>query len=98
MKGKVYLLALLLLCSWLAGFAQPKQVVACAGAGITEGARIKNRTAQAPQGNPFIRNMYLADPSAHVWGDGRLYVYPSHDTDPPRGCDLMECSISFSSW
>jgi len=40
--------------------------------------------------NPFVRNGYMADPSAHVWSDGRLYVYPSHDIDPPRGCDLMD--------
>jgi hypothetical protein len=40
--------------------------------------------------NPFVRNIYTADPSAHVWEDGRLYVYPSHDIDPPRGCDLMD--------
>ena len=37
--------------------------------------------------NPFIRHMYTADPSAHVWKDGRLYVYASHDIAPPRGCD-----------
>jgi hypothetical protein len=42
------------------------------------------------QGNPFVRDIYTADPSAHVWADGRLYVYPSHDMDPPRGCDLMD--------
>jgi len=42
------------------------------------------------QNNPFIRDLYAADPSAHVWNDGRLYVYPSHDVDPPRGCDLMD--------
>jgi beta-xylosidase len=39
--------------------------------------------------NPFITSIYTADPSAHVWADGRLYVYPSHDIDPARGCDLM---------
>ena len=42
------------------------------------------------QGNPFIRDIYTADPSARVWADGRLYVYPSHDIAPPRGCDLMD--------
>jgi len=42
------------------------------------------------QGNPFVRNIYTADPAAHVWADGRLYVYPSHDIAPPRGCDLMD--------
>ncbi len=40
--------------------------------------------------NPFITGIYLADPSARVWDDGRLYIYPSHDIDPPRGCDLMD--------
>lgn len=42
------------------------------------------------QKNPFITEMYTADPSAHVWQDGRLYVYASHDIAPPRGCDLMD--------
>jgi arabinoxylan arabinofuranohydrolase len=40
--------------------------------------------------NPFITSIYTADPSAHVWADGRLYVYPSHDIAPPRGADLMD--------
>lgn len=47
--------------------------------------------------NPFITDMYLADPSAHLWADGRLYVYPSHDVDPPRGCDLMDHYHVFST-
>lgn len=42
------------------------------------------------QGNPFVRDIYTADPSAHVWADGRLYVYPSRDIDPPSGCDRMD--------
>jgi len=40
--------------------------------------------------NPFVTSIYAADPSAHVWADGRLYVYPSHDIDPPKGCNLMD--------
>jgi len=40
--------------------------------------------------NPFITSIYTADPTARVWSDGRLYVYPSHDIDPARGCDLMD--------
>lgn len=48
-------------------------------------------------GNPFITSIYTADPSAHVWADGRLYVYPSRDIDPPRGCDLMDCYHVFST-
>ena len=49
------------------------------------------------QKNPFITRMYTADPSAHVWADGRLYVYPSHDISPPRGCDLMDQYHVFST-
>src|ERR1700754_4143907 len=47
--------------------------------------------------NPIIRNIYTADPSAHVWSDGRLYVYPSHDIAPPQGCDLMDKYHVFST-
>ncbi|MDO4511503.1 MAG: family 43 glycosylhydrolase [Bacteroidales bacterium] len=47
--------------------------------------------------NPFITHMYTADPSAHVWQDGRLYVYPSHDVYPARGCDLMDRYHVFST-
>ncbi len=47
--------------------------------------------------NPFITTMYTADPSAHVWADGRLYVYPSHDIAPARGCDLMDQYHVFST-
>jgi hypothetical protein len=47
--------------------------------------------------NPFITSIYTADPSAHVWADGRLYVYPSRDIDPPRGCDLMDRYHAFST-
>jgi len=47
--------------------------------------------------NPFIRQIYTADPSARVFPDGRLYVYPSHDVDPPRGCDLMDKYHVFST-
>ncbi len=47
--------------------------------------------------NPFITSIYTADPSAHVWADGRLYIYPSRDIDPPRGCDLMDQYHVFST-
>jgi len=47
--------------------------------------------------NPIIRHMYTADPSARVWADGRLYIYPSHDIDPPQGCDLMDQYHVFST-
>jgi beta-xylosidase len=33
-----------------------------------------------PLGQPLVRHIYTADPSAHVF-QGRVYVYPSHDID-----------------
>jgi GH43 family beta-xylosidase len=54
-------------------------------------------SAAMAQNNPFITTMYTADPSAHVWADGRLYVYASHDIAPPRGCDLMDEYHVFST-
>ncbi len=47
--------------------------------------------------NPVITSIFTADPSAHVWEDGRIYIYSSHDMDPPRGCDLMDHYHVFSS-
>jgi len=53
--------------------------------------------------NPCIRfdangdTIYTADASAHVWADGRLYIYPSHDVIPPRSCDLMDKYHVFST-
>lgn len=43
--------------------------------------------AEAPAGEskylaePLVSEIYTADPSAHVWDDGRIYIYPSHDID-----------------
>src|SRR5579862_5448753 len=47
--------------------------------------------------NPFVTSMYTADPSAHVWADGRLYVYPSHDIPPAHGCNWMDQYHVFST-
>lgn len=30
---------------------------------------------------PLVSEIYTADPSAHVWQDGRIYIYPSHDIE-----------------
>jgi Glycosyl hydrolases family 43 len=54
-------------------------------------------TATCFGSNPFITSIYCADPSAHVWLDGRLYVYPSHDVDPPLGSNLMDRYHVFST-
>ncbi|MFF2480335.1 family 43 glycosylhydrolase [Paenibacillus sp. NPDC058071] len=48
-------------------------------------------------GNPIFTSIFTADPSAHVWNDGRIYVYASHDIFPSRGSDLMDKYHVFSS-
>ncbi|MFD0672963.1 family 43 glycosylhydrolase [Cohnella sp. GCM10027633] len=47
--------------------------------------------------NPAITAIFTADPSAHAWGDGKVYIYASHDMDPARGCDLMDRYHVYSS-
>ena len=47
--------------------------------------------------NPFITTTHTADPSAHVWADGRIYVYASRDMDPPDGCGNMNHPHVYSS-
>ncbi len=47
--------------------------------------------------NPFVSHMFTADPSAHVWEDGRLYVYPSTDTSPASGYATMDGYHVFST-
>jgi beta-xylosidase len=67
-------------------------VAACSRAGGHEPAP---ETAHGP--NPFINTIYTADPSAHVWGDGRLYIYASQDKEPAFGCDMMDGYHVFST-
>lgn len=57
--------------------------------------RIKQKVNLPP--NPIFRDIFTADPSAHVWADGRLYVYPSHDLAPPRGASTMDQYHVFST-
>ena len=45
--------------------------------------------------NPFITDLYTADPSAHVF-NGRVYVYPSHDRDSSVTFDMFDYHV-FSS-
>ncbi|OMF37047.1 hypothetical protein BK133_07510 [Paenibacillus sp. FSL H8-0548] len=52
---------------------------------------------KATSQNPLITTIFTADPSAHVWEDGKVYIYASHDMDPARGCDLMDRYHVFSS-
>ena len=53
--------------------------------------------AQERRSNPIVSHMFTADPSAHVWADGRLYVYTSTDQAPPKGYQKMDGYHVFST-
>lgn len=53
--------------------------------------------AQNRRSNPIVSHMFTADASAHVWQDGRLYVYPSSDPAPSRGYSTMDGYHVFST-
>ena len=52
---------------------------------------------QNRRSNPIISHMFTADVSAHVWQDGRLYLYPSTDVAPSRGYATMDGYHVFST-
>ncbi|WP_430814945.1 family 43 glycosylhydrolase [Carboxylicivirga sp. RSCT41] len=47
------------------------------------------------EGNPFVKHLYTADPSAHVFNE-RLYVYTSHDEDTATYFNMQDWHV-FSS-
>jgi arabinoxylan arabinofuranohydrolase len=47
--------------------------------------------------NPIVPpGIYIADPSAHVWNDGKLYVYGSRDESPDYYCSWTHHVLSTS--
>ena len=55
-------------------------LLAVVPASVMFGCTNKQEVAFKHTGNPLIRHMYTADPSARVF-DGKLYLYTSHDRD-----------------
>ena len=60
---------------------------ACQGNNSTQETPATAETSQAdttaakqPLSGPLVRDIYTADPSAHVFGD-KIYIYPSHDIE-----------------
>lgn len=51
---------------------------------------IKGQNPIAPEG------LYIADPSAHVWKDGKMYVYGSRDENPNYYCSWDHYVLSSS--
>ncbi len=47
--------------------------------------------------NPIIRHVRTADPSAHIWDDGKLWVYTSGDPDSAVDYSTMDGYRAFST-
>jgi arabinoxylan arabinofuranohydrolase len=47
--------------------------------------------------NPIITHLRTADPSAHVWADGKIWIYASHDQDNATDYSSMDGYHVFSS-
>src|SRR4051812_39433202 len=58
---------------------KPAQEADTAAAVESTPAKSDNSSNKEYISQPLIKNIYTADPSAHLF-NGRIYVYPSHDT------------------
>ena len=47
--------------------------------------------------NPIIKHIRTADPSAHVWADGKMWLYCSHDMGSAKNYNSMDGYHVFSS-
>ncbi len=54
-------------------------------------------TTKTKENNPVIRHIRTADPSAHVWKDGKVWMYTSHDREDAVNYDTMDGYRAFSS-
>jgi hypothetical protein len=51
--------------------------------------------ASEQPGNPILKNIFTADPSAHLY-EGMVFIYPSHDQDKAQGFNMVDYHV-FSS-
>ncbi len=56
-----------------------------------------NLRGQITSGNPIIKHIRTADPSAQVWNDGKVWVYTSHDQNNATDYSTMDGYHVFSS-
>lgn len=71
-----------------------KKISLCA-AGIIAALNLTGQNPIVPAG------IYIADPSAHVWKDGKMYVYGSRDESPDYYCSnsyVVLSSPDLKSW
>ena len=52
---------------------------------------------QKQENNPVVRHIRTADPSAHVWEDGKVWMYTSRDAEDAVNYNSMDGYRAFSS-
>ena len=57
----------------------------------------KEVTTEIKDNNPIIRHIRTADPSAHIWEDGKVWIYTSHDMEDATFYDSINGYHAFSS-
>lgn len=57
----------------------------------------KEISVEKTNNNPVIRHIRTADPSAHVWNDGKVWMYTSQDMEDATFYDSMDGYHAFSS-
>ncbi|WP_435414379.1 family 43 glycosylhydrolase [Polaribacter aestuariivivens] len=62
-----------------------------------QSAKKQEVSVEKQYNNPVIRHIRTADPSAHVWKDGKVWMYTSQDMEDATFYDSMDGYHAFSS-
>jgi beta-xylosidase len=54
-------------------------------------------TTKIKANNPVIKHIRTADPSVHIWNDGKIWMYTSHDREDAVNYNTMDGYHAFSS-
>ena len=73
-------------------------ITACKSSDVKEkGQEQQSISTKKTNGNPVIRHIRTADPSAHIWNDGKVWMYTSQDMEDATFYDSMDGYHAFSS-
>ena len=73
-------------------------ITACKSSDVKEkGQEQQSISTKQTNGNPVIRHIRTADPSAHIWNDGKVWMYTSRDAEDAVNYNTMDGYRAFSS-
>ncbi|MFC3099065.1 glycoside hydrolase family 43 protein [Alteraurantiacibacter palmitatis] len=56
-------------------------IIAFGAVACSQAATVETEAGPQFRDEPLVSEIYTADPSTHVWEDGRIYIYASHDVE-----------------